>query len=195
MKLNKLQRYTAYCILLQDAEDNKLIYNECKFGICNLFKKIFGVYPQFRDYHIFYYGNVQRCVSAFRRLVRANLVGDECPAFLTLTYVQIVSLKTAWSDFKGFILRLKRRNPRLKYVAVVEFQKRGAPHFHVLAWGIKKEIQEAERDTRYIQHQWLRGWVDLVRTDGHPAISSYMSKYMRKAMHDPRLSGQKAYTA
>lgn len=58
MKLNKLQRYTAYCILLQDAEDNKLIYNEYEFGICNLFKEIFGVYPQFRDYHIFYYGNV-----------------------------------------------------------------------------------------------------------------------------------------
>jgi len=50
------------------------------------------------------------------------------------------------------------------------------------------------RGQRSIQLLWRRGYLDCTPTDGSKAIASYLSKYMRKAEDDIRLSGQKSYT-
>lgn len=62
-------------------------------------------------------------------------------------------------------------------------------------WDLPPEYAENETYTRRIQNLWRYGYVDIVQTDGSPKLSSYLAKYMRKAMHDKRLMGKKAYSA
>lgn len=45
MKLTKDQRYTMYCILLQEAEENEPFFDIEKKGICHLIRDVFGFYP------------------------------------------------------------------------------------------------------------------------------------------------------
>jgi len=139
--------------------------------------------------------SVVRAQRSFFRLVRANTGRGEAPALLTLTMLDIVSLREAWCDFTAFIVRLnKEKYPRVRYIAVPEFQKRGAVHFHVLIWGLTYDEISTERKTRYIQGLWGKGFLDVVFTDGSPKLSGYLAKYMSKAMQDRRNFGRKAYS-
>ena len=46
---------------------------------------------------------------------------------------------------------------------------------------------------RGLQHQWARGFLDCVPTDGSPKLANYMAKYMSKAMSDRRLYQSKSH--
>jgi len=140
--------------------------------------------------------NIQRSRKLIRRIIRANLIGKENPAFITLTMYQDVSIPTSWTAFSAFTARLRvLYGKRIKYCAVLELQERGAPHFHILIWGINQDhvIREFSRSSRFLQHQWLRGSLDILPTNGSPALAGYLTKYVSKQMHDPRFSGQKNY--
>lgn len=137
--------------------------------------------------------SVRRAQRGFRRLVRANLVGDAPPAFLTLTLFQVLPYAASCVLFTAFIARLRReQGQEFRYIAVPEFQKRGALHFHVLIWGLN-EYAAKESETRYFARLWLRGFCDCLVTDGSPRLSGYFAKYMSKSMQDVRLGGKKAY--
>lgn len=139
---------------------------------------------------------IKACRDAFRRLVRANLDPETPPALMTLTMRDVTSVDVAYKRFTLFGKRLRRAFAEsVSYIAVPEFQKRGAVHFHVLVFGLKYEDYSHERSTRRIAALWREGFVDILRTDGHAKLSSYLSKYMSKAMHDPRLVGKRAYSA
>jgi len=160
--------------------------------------------------------NARRSKRNFQRIVQSNLVGAENPAFLTLTFVQSIDYQASYKALYRFLQALRWRvGPALRYIAVPEFQKRGAVHYHLLVWGLPHELPctgryikkggktrflhtcprgaRCERATRRLQSIWLRGFVDIVRTNGHPAIAGYLSKYMSKSLLDPRLGGKKAH--
>jgi len=139
--------------------------------------------------------NALRARENFRRLVAANLGGNVSPAFITLTFAFDVGTKAAFKNLKRFAERLRRtRFPTLRYIAVVEWQKRGRLHFHLLVWGIDEKTIATERKTRNLQRVWLRGYLDARPSDGHPRLATYMAKYLFKAMSDIRYGHQKAYT-
>lgn len=139
--------------------------------------------------------NIARTRKNFRRLVQSNLTGVELPALLTLTMVDVVRVDHAYICLKGFFSVLKRDFGRgLRYIAVPEFQKRSAVHFHILIWGLPKEIIENERVYRTLQHIWALGFVDCVQTDGSIKLAGYLAKYMSKSVQDERLAGRQAYT-
>lgn len=142
--------------------------------------------------------NVRRASMAFRRLAQANLTRSTKPVFLTLTYAEDIKDPTrAYQDFNAFTKRLKKElGEDYCYIAVPEFQdkyKRGVIHFHALVWGITPDMVERERDTRRIAKIWGKGFIDLVQTDAHEKIASYMAKYMAKNFTDTRLFKHKAY--
>lgn len=138
--------------------------------------------------------NIRRASSAFRRLVRANLVGAKNPALLTLTMLQELPLKSSSKLLTIFFARCRKRfGKQFKYIAVPEFQKRGAVHFHALIWNLPKEKISNERTTREIQRLWCAGFIDLIETDGSPKLAGYLSKYLSKSMSDIRIGGEKAY--
>lgn len=140
--------------------------------------------------------NARKRKKSFIRLVRSNLIGETAPVLLTLTMYEVRPIRDAWLAFREFNQRLRRNEGKnLRYIAVVEFQKRGAVHYHVLIWGLNEEQTKKEPDLRYYQSLWQRGFVDCLPTDGSPKIAGYLGKYLSKALLDPRLCGQRSYMA
>jgi hypothetical protein len=79
----------------------------------------------------------------------SKLDHSKIPLFITLTYPEhYPTAKKAKSDFKAFAERLMRLAPFCSCIWKLEFQERGAPHFHLLVWGLE----------RFDLH-WLRKWV------------------------------------
>lgn len=117
------------------------------------------------------------------------------PIFVTFTFAEnITDLKTANYEFTKFIQRLNYfitndKKNYLKYLVVVEFQKRGAVHYHALFFnmpfikGIKKKIEEI----------WAQGFIKYVATTRIKNLPGYLTKYMTKDLSDPRLNGKKSY--
>lgn len=139
--------------------------------------------------------NIIKTKSSFRRLVRANLVLNAPPALLTLTMMDIVPINEAYKEFTRFMHEIRRLHKHVQWIAVPEFQKRGAVHFHALMFQLPHEIVKNERRTRYLAHHWGQGFVDIKRTDGSAKLSGYLAKYMSKAMHDKRLLSKRGYTS
>jgi len=165
--------------------------------------------------------NIRRTVQYFRRLVRANCGGSESPALITFTMLQVIPLATSWRLFSQFFDSFKSVSGRqVRYIAVPEFQERGAVHFHVLVWDLEDHwilhegstgtkrtrarfaswlakkgygISEIRNDRR-IQGYWRHGYVDCVPTDGAPALAYYLSKYLTQTMRDPRIGGERAFS-
>lgn len=165
--------------------------------------------------------NVKRAANSFRRLVRSNLKPGVHPALMTLTTAENEDIEEGYKHFTAFGKRLRKNfGNELVWIAVPEFQKRGAVHFHVLIWGLPSKIpcvlsrefytdktgkkhrkhvcikgSGCERDTRTLAPLWARGFLDICETDGNTRLSSYLAKYMSKAMHDKRLLSKRAYSA
>jgi len=139
--------------------------------------------------------NLQRSASVFRRLVNANLLGDN-PCLVTYTMRDVVDIAVAYDFFTKFNVRLRKIfGSGIKYIAVPEFQKRGAVHFHSLIWGLPLDIVASEFRTRFIANLWGLGFVDVRLTDGSSRLASYLVKYMMKAWTDNRLLGKKLFTS
>ena len=74
--------------------------------------------------------------------------------FLTLTYPSTYSAD--WCTWKRHLdsisKRIRRRYPRSSAIWKLEFQKRGAPHFHLMVFG-----------TSYMAHDWIAtAWYEVV---------------------------------
>ena len=130
-----------------------------------------------------------------RRLALMNFgQGD---TFITLTYAEnMQDIEKADRDFKKFIQRFKYRYSDLKYIAVREFQKRGAIHFHMICnWnaGLNDEEGIKEKERWFGEQLWGRGSVDIKVLDGIDNIGAYLIKYMTKNISIEAFKGKKAY--
>ena len=90
-------------------------------------------------------GGARGGIKGFSRNSRRRLLeliacvkrSAELPQFVTLTYPEkFPTVERAKRDLKIFFQRLNRRFPEVGYIWKLEPQKRGAPHFHILVWGI-----------------------------------------------------------
>ena len=121
-----------------------------------------------------------------RQLVNSN---HDCNKFLTLTFADnLTDIDKANYQFKKFIERLKYRysSIELKYIAVIEFQKRGAVHYHLLNNLPYIDVNELAR-------VWGHGFIKLNKIDNVDNVGAYVTKYMQKDLDDPRLLGRKCY--
>jgi len=171
---------------------------------------------QYREDHPRSPDSARRARASFKRIVRVNLAGDRTPSLFTFTMHQELPYRTSSRIFTDFAARLRRHcGKEFRYIAVPEFQKRGALHWHVLIWGLQyakacrgrwikkgrnwifihecKTGRQCERRTRVLGRLWLRGFVDGVVTDGSPKLATYLTKYLSKAMHNKRTFGKKTY--
>ena len=87
--------------------------------------------------------SLSRTIRNLRRSINANIGawGDYFPKFMTLTFKQnIKDHTTANKEFMKFIQRLNykvfKKTSGLKYTCVVERQKRGAIHYHVIFYNL-----------------------------------------------------------
>jgi len=125
--------------------------------------------------------SLRRTRARITRLIDSN---SDLKVFMTLTFKEnIKELKEANVFFKKFILRLKYLYKGLKYLAVPEFQKRGAVHYHVL---INFEMSHDK-----MQEIWGQGFVMINRVKHVNNLGMYISKYVGKDLFDIRYFGMR----
>lgn len=77
----------------------------------------------------------------------------ELPCFVTLTYPsEFPTVERAKRDLKVFLQRLDRRFSMAGYIWKLEPQQRGAPHYHLLVWGV---------DVVYLLSWVVENWYDI----------------------------------
>ena len=122
------------------------------------------------------------------------------PMFLTLTFKENVSdLSFANAAFMRFIQRLnyavfRPRGMKMCYLAVSEFQRRGAVHYHLIVFNlpyIKKGVY------RRLREIWRKNNSDgavflepVKRLDG---LARYLTKYLVKNFADERFVSRKRF--
>ena len=138
-----------------------------------------------------------------QRIAKANR--NIWETFITLTFADnITDITEANKMFNSWRTNVKKIKKDFKYLAVPEFQKRGAVHYHILSnLGIEdKEIilkqqiktgKAVKFDDLYDVKYWTKGFarVDFIKND-YKKIYSYICKYMTKDI-DNKLFGKKRY--
>lgn len=147
--------------------------------------------------------SLKRAKANLRRLINANVgqYGKEFTAkFLTLTFKDnIKDLDKANYEFEKFIKRLNYycfgvKKSNLKYTCVVEFQKRGAIHYHVIIYNMPY------LKANDIANVWGNGFIKINKIDDVDNVGAYVSEYLGQAekgqgydVEDDRLKGRKSY--
>lgn len=124
------------------------------------------------------------------RLVSANLSHTDglSPTFCTLTYARNETCrKTAASELRLYHLRLSYFvKKHVRYIAIPEFQKRGAIHYHIIYFNLP--FVPVETLARKI---WGYGNVDLHLLSEIRNTSAYVAKYITKDTLDARHKGHR----
>lgn len=129
--------------------------------------------------------SLKRAKNNIRRVINSNY--DIFDKFISLTFgPNETDLDYCHYEFKKFIQRLKYRYPDLEYIVVVEFQKRGAVHYHMLS-----NLAYVRNST--LRQIWGHGFVRINRIDRVDNIGAYVVKYLKKDLNDSRLNGRKCY--
>lgn len=137
--------------------------------------------------------NVMRSRLAFQRLAKAN--ANILYSHVILTFSDnVLSIDKAHKKFNIWRTRLKKEYPDFKYIGVIEFQKRGSVHYHLLT-NLKPNskllpLQEC-KSTQYDVLYWNEGFSSAIKIK-NINIVGYLSKYITKAI-DNRLYGRKRY--
>lgn len=117
------------------------------------------------------------------------------PIFITLTFREnMTDIKAANYHYSKFIQRfnyflLEEKRNRLKYVVAIEFQKRGAVHYHAVFFnlpfreGMKTDVEEL----------WGQGFTKVKAIYDMKDLGNYVMKYISKEHFDNRLVGKKCY--
>jgi len=137
-------------------------------------------YTRFSD------GYYRAAIKKIKRLGASNAV------FLTLTLdpKRFISLDNAMKNLRvgwnRLLTMLRKRCRRLQFVKVVEFQKNGSPHIHVLFLGISRLIDADELrefwDKKYGQGTMV--YLKRIKNDGRQVVA-YLTKYIKKYLDRP----------
>lgn len=212
--LKKELREKRYHIKLIDCGDFVRIYQfqNDKFKLDSSFKKKHNIKnidtdtlskkANLNKYKSINIINAIRSNNSIQCLARAN--SNSWNTFITLTFADnITDISFANKKFNQFISNVRKLKSDFKYLAVPEFQKRGAVHYHLLSNlnyddGViipqkNKKGKALKIDTLYDIKCWSFGFcrVDFINKN-YKKIFSYLTKYMTKDIDD-RLFSKKRY--
>lgn len=128
----------------------------------------------------------QRASGNIRALVNSN---PQLNKFLTLTYAEnLKDLTKSNLYFKNFVKRMKYRFPDFQYICIVEFQKRGAIHYHLvcnLPYYKKENIAKI----------WQKGFIKIKRVVNVRNLGAYFAKHSFKndKIESENLAGRKKF--
>ncbi|ELC8451723.1 hypothetical protein QYB64_003304 [Clostridium perfringens] len=131
----------------------------------------------------------RRAMNDLRRLINANFKRGSS-RFITLTFKDNVQdLKYSNYEFKKFVKRFEYYlGYKVQYTVVIEFQKRGAIHYHAIFYNIPSKL-----DLPRCREIWGHGSFNCKRIDNVDNVGAYMVKYLSKNIDDERLKGNKMY--
>lgn len=132
--------------------------------------------------------NIKRSQKKLRRLINCN---PQLNKFFTLTFAEnLTDIKIANWCFKKFIQRCARLFPDFQYIAVPEFQERGAVHFHLLC---NLPYIDGQEGLEALRKLWSHGWIDLKQIELINNVGAYLSHYMGKGADCEKLFKQKKF--
>lgn len=128
-------------------------------------------------------GNI-RAQNKVRPLILANF--DRNSKFITLTFEEnITDVVEANKLLEKFKRKIKRLYPGFEFIDVVEFQERGAVHYHM--------IVNIDIDKQFLEEKWGHGFVDVTEVESIHKTANYMVKCMNKENADERLINKRIY--
>jgi len=128
--------------------------------------------------------SVRRTRTEMRRLVNSN---PHLNKFLTLTFAsKMTDLSKANRLFNTYIRRMNKHFSKFQYIAIVEFQKRGVVHYHLLC-----NLQYVP--AKKLEEIWQHGFINIKRIDRVDNIGAYVCKYLHKDMFDKRMFRKKKF--
>lgn len=124
-----------------------------------------------------------------RRMATVNRLAYKTPpAFITLTYPERFpeDIGIVKAHLRAFLKRLRRKTSCKSVVWRLEWQRRGAPHFHILAFGEVPSTLSV-----WLSRQWFeivgsgdvnhfRYGCDLRQPHAWEQVTGYLAKYMSK---------------
>lgn len=131
---------------------------------------------------------LNRARRDLRRIVNTNI--DPYSKFLTLTFADNVQdISYANNEFKKFIKRFNYYlGYKVAYSGVIEFQKRGAVHYHVIFYNTPQKL-----NFDVMTDIWGNGYIKLNVIENVDNVGAYMCKYMTKCEDEEKLRGKKLY--
>lgn len=129
--------------------------------------------------------SLNRAKNKIKEIIMLNV--EKNTAFITLTYAENLQDHTISSKlFDLFIKRYRYIQKDLKYLSVVEYQKRGAIHYHLMVFNYKGHDISKLWDHGFSYVKRLTEWHDSDK------VSNYMGKYLSKQSIE---FNKKLYTA
>ena len=137
-----------------------------------------------------------RSREKIRRLALKNFSNGD--VFMTITFAEnIQDVDYAHNELKKFMKRFRYRyGEQIPYLAVMEYQKRGAIHYHCLMGcdlGNLAESDKREAKEDEVSAIWGHGFVDLLEINSVDNVGAYLVKYLLKDLGKERVSGKKHY--
>ncbi|MBI6042190.1 rolling circle replication-associated protein [Clostridium perfringens] len=122
-------------------------------------------------------------------LVESNK--EKFKSFITLTYAEnMQNLEESLKHLKAFLRKLRNDNKDLVYIYVIEYQSRGAIHYHLLT---SIEVEETHSfNSKFAERYWKYGFIYLQQVNNIANISKYIACYMTKDMIETY--GKKVYS-
>lgn len=140
--------------------------------------------------------NIIRSKLSCQRLAKANSKIWE--TFITLTIAENEqNIENANKMLHSFTVQIRRIKKDFAYIAIPEFQKRGAIHYHLLT-NISIDDDKliySQEDSPKFKHikYWNKGFTSIEPLKGDiKKVVGYISKYMTKDIDD-RLFGHRRY--
>jgi len=135
-------------------------------------------------------GKIKHFSKESKRRLRKTLfkLKKQNMLFVTLTYAEnMEDGKRAKSDLDNFCRKVSRRNKKMWFVWKMEYQERGAIHFHLLVGGVSYKYLR-----KILNAYWHRGFyhVKIARKIDLYYFSKYISKDgKKKEKYDGRFWG------
>ena len=128
--------------------------------------------------------SIHRTKKNIKNITNSN---PQLNKFLTLTFKKNVEdIDFANYEFMQFVKRMKFKYPDFQYLAVIEFQKRGAVHYHMIC-------KFPYINKRIIADKWRHGFIKIKRLKKINNIGGYISKYVSKDTDNMKLFNKKKF--
>jgi hypothetical protein len=142
----------------------------------------------------------RRLLERCARLDLNSITRAKKCVFITLTYGQLFpDTDTAKKHLRAFLERIRRAYPQASAIWRLEYQKRAAPHFHLMLFELpfipKEKITEAWGEIVGIEfwdtsHEKIREPMTRIEMIHNPRhVIAYVSKYIAKVEKADALSG------
>lgn len=145
--------------------------------------------------------NLNNAKNNIVRIVSCNK--NDLFSFITLTYAEnMQDIKKSKKQLNEFFKKIKEVVPELKYLYVMEFQERGAIHYHILCnfpinhiTNKKPTDQQKEYNLKFKELYWNYGWCDCrnLKLEGNTNIAKYISAYLTSDLYCKDLNGCRVF--